>query len=352
LALRKVRITAVRCIAEAELAFHPERTYLYGANGAGKTSILESIYLLGRGRSFRTREIRRLVRRGNAGFGVFAEVEQAGGVRRLGVGYAEGALEKRIDGDSTVGIAALAAVLPVHVIDPGGHRLIESGPVERRRFLDWGVFHVEPDYLEAWRRYRRVLGQRNAALKAGAADIQSWTAALVEAGAAVHTRRAEYVERLAAAVRAVSSRVIDGGVEIAYRRGWPARHSFEEALEAEALARVGDRVTGVGPHRADLEITIAENRVRDQASRGQQKLIAAALVLGQVEVLAGQRAERGVLLVDDPASELDRETLAKLLAALEATPAQLVLTGLTLAQLHPARNASVFHVERGQAIAL
>jgi DNA replication and repair protein RecF len=184
LPLSEVRIAAFRCLTHVEIALDPNRNYLFGPNGAGKTSVLESIYLLGRGRSFRTRQIRKLVRVGTDGFSVFGEVEIAERVVRVGVAFDVGRLQKKIDGDATVGTAELAAVLPVHVVEPGIHQLIEGGPGERRRFLDWGVFHVEHAYLEAWRQYRRVLGQRNAALKgASNSELQTWTAALVEAGA-------------------------------------------------------------------------------------------------------------------------------------------------------------------------
>jgi len=163
--LRRLRITDVRCLAEAELALDPARNYIYGPNGAGKTSILEAIYLLGRGRSFRTRQIRRLVRYGRSGLAVFGEVGDGPRLRRIGVAFNQGRLEKKIDGSAAAGTAALVEILPVHAIDPSSHELIQGGPSERRRFLDWGVFHVEHGYLDTWRRYRRLLGQRNAALK-------------------------------------------------------------------------------------------------------------------------------------------------------------------------------------------
>src|SRR5262249_33040360 len=160
-------------------------------NGAGKTSLLEAIFLLGRGRSFRTRQLRRLVARGSSEFAVFGEVSTESAVRRVGVAWSQGRLEKRIDGESAPGTAALAALFPVHVLDPSSHELVQGTPSERRRFLDWGVFHVEHAYLETWRRYRRLLSQRNAALKAGAGmeELGAWSVPMAEAGEAVHQMR-------------------------------------------------------------------------------------------------------------------------------------------------------------------
>ena len=166
--LSRVRITTLRCLREVELELDPSRNYIFGPNGAGKTSLREGLFVLGRGRSFRTRQMRRLVRHGADGFAVFGVADVDGAERRLGVAYRAGRLEKKIDGQPAVGMAQLDALLPVHAIDPSTHAIVEGGPSERRRFLDWGVFHVEPTYLDAWKGYRRVLSQRNAALKRGA----------------------------------------------------------------------------------------------------------------------------------------------------------------------------------------
>ena len=347
--LSHLRISAVRCLADIEIDLDPGRNYVFGPNGAGKTSILESIYLLGRGRSFRTRQIRKLVRIGTDGFTVFGEGRTAERSARIGVAFEDGHLLKKLDGDATVGTAELAVVLPVHVIEPGLHALIEGGPSERRRFLDWGVFHVEHAYLDSWRQYRRVLSQRNAALKsASRAELQGWTTALVEAGRYVHEARRVYVDKLEVAVAEIGTRLFGTAVHVDYRRGWSERLGFEEALvEAEAADRA-QGVTHVGPHRADLEVLLDERGVRDEASRGQQKLVATTLVLGQVRVHYETTRAPGVLLVDDPAAELDTSALSRLLDTLDAIPAQLIITGLSAAQLPPLPGFPVFHVERGK----
>jgi DNA replication and repair protein RecF len=212
LPLSRLRITSLRCLDEAELELHPERNYIFGPNGAGKTSILEGIFVLGRGRSFRTRQMRRLVQHGADGFAVFGEVVIDGALRRLGVAYRTGRLEKRMDGEPASSMAELAAWLPVHAIDPSMHALVEGGPSERRRFLDWGVFHVEPRYLGDWKRYRRVLSQRNAALKRGAdsAELRSWSIALAEAGVAIDDSRRRYLARLAPYVAGLGGRLLEG----------------------------------------------------------------------------------------------------------------------------------------------
>jgi DNA replication and repair protein RecF len=349
-ALSRVRITALRCLRHVELALEPGCNFIFGPNGAGKTSILEGIFLLGRGRSFRTRQNSRLVQRGQAGLAVYGEVAGASGRHRLGVAFAAGHLTKKIDGEQAAGMASLAAILPVYALDPSSHRLVEGGPTERRRFLDWGVFHVEHAYLETWKTYRRTLSQRNAGLKTRtpSAALRTWTSALLEAAAAVDASRRAYATRLAPHVTEFGRRLLDHDLSIDYRPGWPKGQDLARALE-DAERRDGPIVTTeLGPHRADLDLRFGGRPLQNDASRGQQKLAAAALVLAQLAVAGGHEPGRQVLLVDDPAAELDARSLAKLLELLADIPAQRVVTALSEEPLPRSPGARVFHVEQGE----
>ena len=349
--LQRVRIENVRCIERAELSLHAQRSYIFGPNGAGKTSVLEAIYLLSRGRSFRTRQNRRLIRHGEPALRVFGEARHSKLSHRLGVQLGAEGLEARIDGERADGIAALARELPAHVIEPNIHQLIEGGPSMRRRFLDWGVFHVEHGFLDAWRRFRRVLSQRNAALKQGLAT-SSWDLAFLEAGEAVNTARERYVEILSRTVADVGPALIERPVALTYRRGWAAGSTLAAALEASVERDRARGATQVGPHRADLQITMDQHGVREEASRGQQKLVAAALIVSQVRAFADASEDGGILLVDDPAAELDATAFDRLMGVLDTLPAQLILTGLSEAALPPASGFPVFHVERGKVAAM
>jgi len=326
---------------------HPQRSYIYGPNGAGKTSVLEAIYLLSRGRSFRSRQNKRLIRHGQAALTVFGEARHAEQTHRLGVRLGDAGLEARIDGARAVSVAELARQLPAHVIEPNIHQLIEGGPSMRRRFLDWGVFHVEQGFLDAWRRFRRVLGQRNSALKQGL-DTASWDPAFLEAGDAVNAARERYVDLLGCAVAQIGRDLSGQPVALTYRRGWTSGSTLASALEASRDRERSYGATQVGPHRADLRITMDGHGVREEASRGQQKLVAAALIVSQVRVFAETNGNGGILLVDDPAAELDATAFERLMGALESLPAQLVLTGLSEAALPAAAGSPVFHVERGK----
>jgi len=352
--LGRLRINAVRCLAEVDVDLGGEDCYFYGPNGAGKSSLLESVYLLARGRSFRTRDTRKLVRHGAERLTVYGEAWVGEAVHRLGITFGAGRLEKRRDGEPAAGMAELAALLPVHVVDPSSHQLVEGGPSERRRFLDWGVFHVEHRYLDAWRRYRRLLGQRNAALKTASSDseVEVWTTALAEAGEVVDGFRRRYADALGPVVGRLGEALLGQSIRIEYRRGWAADTPLETALRQGLRQDREAGFTQAGPHRADLALRSAGGAVRDEASRGQQKLVAAALVLGQVQVQGEGTAVRPTILVDDPAAELDPGSLERLREALRKSPGQLLITSLSEVQLPAAAGARVFHVEQGRVLAV
>jgi len=350
MALKHLRVEGLRCLSGVRLDLDPKRNYLWGANGAGKTSCLEAIYLLGRGRSFRLRQTARLIQHGRESLSVFGICEREGVEHRLGVEFGAGRLETRIDGETPPSQAEMLWLLPVHVIDPRLHQLVEAGPSERRRYIDGGVFHVEHRFLADWRQYRRVLGQRNAALKAGASrpELALWTEPLIRAGDAVHDARARYVAALSEIAAELGSKLVGSAVRLRYRSGWRRSLSLAEALAESADSDRAQGFTQVGPHRADLRLEFDTGGIRETASRGQQKLVAAALVVAQVSLFERLTGQRSTVLVDDASAELDLDAQQRLRTALEALESQLILTGLSIDALQPDAGFPVFHVEQGR----
>ena len=330
MALRRLQVTDFRCLHRAEFELDPAFTLISGPNASGKTSLLEAIYLLGRGRSFRTRRPEHLIRAGAECLLLFGEI--SAGERRTPVGLegAQGRLRARVGGERASSLAALAAVFPVQIIDPEVHRLIEDGPAHRRRFLDWGVFHVEPHFLEHWQRYRHALEQRNAGLRSGAprAAVAAWDAPLAAAGEALSAARARYVERLAPVAATLAQRLLGLDLTFVYRRGWPPSETLVEALARSAEHELALGRTAVGPHRAELALRLGGVPVKDRISRGQQKLLAAALLLAQLDLFPEESAVRPTLLLDDPAAELDDPSLEALIGTVRNAGVQLIVTAL------------------------
>ena len=354
MSLRRVQVTDFRCLPLAEMDLDPRFTLLSGPNASGKTSLLEAIYVLGRGRSFRTRRLEHLIRSGALRLMILGEADVAGRRVTLGVSGSEGRMRARMAGEQTASLADLAAVFPVQIIDPEVHHLIEEGPRRRRRFLDWGVFHVEQTFVASWQKYHQVLKQRNAALRSRQprAVVAAWDNDLVRYGEAVTAARQRYVAQLAAIVGPLGQRLLGKELTLTYRHGWARELSYSEALRRSWEQDQESGSTQVGPQRAELVLKLDGFTVTDRISRGQQKLLAAVLLISQLRLFPTDAAAQPTLLLDDPAAELDNERLAGLIEEVRAQPVQLVVT--TLQAEFPALGSPGrrFRVEAGRVQAL
>jgi DNA replication and repair protein RecF len=297
---------------------------------------------------------RELVQTGSTGFTVFGTTDDPELVsHKLGIEVSAG--QRRIRVDAEVGTGAdLARLLPVQVIDPEIHELVQGGPELRRRFLDWGVFHVKHGFLESWRIYQQALRQRNAALRHNEPDelVRLWDEALTTHGERVTLLRTEFLQEFLPLFSSIVAENLPFEAICSYKCGWSSNHGLAEALHG-SLAR--DRAFGstqVGPHRADLSLQVADRRARHRVSRGQQKMLAAALVIAQTRFIAPHITTRPVLLVDDPSAELDRGNRQRLFTLLQEMPAQLFITALETADLPWSAEARMFHVEHGKVTSL
>ena len=324
--LRTLRVEQLRCLRSAELQLAPKLTLIQGANGSGKTSLLESIFLLGRGRSFRNRLTERLICRDTDFLRVYGETVSP--VHRIGFEYPkQGQYQARIDGRDAESLAELPSALFVEVIDPDIHRLIEDGPAERRRWLDWGVFHVEPSFLPHWLRFSRALRQRNAALKLGQ-NPAPWEQELIEHGEQIDRLRAQWLESLRPFWARAVQRLTGLDVQLGYSRGWSQDKTLAQSLDENRSRDLERGSTLTGPHRADVPVRVNAVAAREVLSRGQQKLVSAALVLALLARLRENEGRVPTLLLDDPAAELDESRLSGLVELVRELDCQLVITSL------------------------
>ena len=330
MALSRLQVTDFRCLQLAEVQPDAHFTLISGPNASGKTSLLEAIYVLGRGRSFRTRRLEHLIRHGAERFVVFAEVDTTTRRVPIGVEGSRKGIRAQIDGDKPSSLAELALFLPVQIIDPEVHHLIEEGPSRRRRFLDWGVFHVEQSFVGHWQRYNQVLKQRNAALKAHQprAVVSVWDSDLVRSGEQLSAARVRYVSLLSPIAETIGRNLLGLELALSYRSGWQRGQSMAEALQQSWNHDVEMGATQVGPHRAELGIRLGGTPVKDRISRGQQKLLAAALLIAQIKLFPDASPVQPTLLLDDPAAELDDERLANLIREVSSQAVQLIVSTL------------------------
>lgn len=348
MSLAELRVENVRCIESAELTLHSGCTLIWGGNGAGKTSLLEALFLLGRGRSFRTRFSEHVLRRGTERLTVFARTDRTH-PHAIGVEFdRQRGASARVDGATLGSLAELTLTFPVQVIDPDIHKLVEEGGRRRRRWLDWAVFHVEPRFGDWWLRYARALRQRNAALKQHATEARPWEAELADLGERISEARRAVIDALDPHWRQVIAAVDCPEGDLHYSRGWNAQLSLREALDASRSRDELRQLTYPGPHRADVLIQVAGKPAREVLSRGQQKLMAAALTLAQLRLLQSHSETLPTLLLDDPAAELDREHLAGFVEEISRLGCPLVVTSLQ-PEISGFRTPDrVFHVEQGR----
>jgi len=330
MALRRLQVTDFRCLQTATLELDPRFTLISGANASGKTSLLEAIYVLGRGRSFRTRRLEYLIRSGAPSFIIFGEVERRGLTIPIGVDGTRQRIRGRVAGRDAASLTELTLNLPVQIIDPEVHKLIEEGPTWRRRFLDWGVFHVEPNFVAHWQRYQQVLKQRNAALLTGQSRdlVGAWHSDLVRHGLAITAARSRYAAALGDVASPICRSLLGCDLLLTYRRGWPQELNFDEALDRSWNLDMQRGSTQVGPHRAELGMRVGGVTAREHISRGQQKLLAASLLIAQLRLFPADAPMQPTLLLDDPAAELDHTHLTSLIDEVLSLQTQLVVTTL------------------------
>lgn len=349
LSLQKFIATGFRCLENIEFTPDPALNLIAGPNASGKTSLLEAIFYLSRGRSFRASGNRELIKTGSGGFTLYGEASSEDEPHKLGVEVGTGERRIRVDGENGTG-ADLAQLMPVQAIDPEVHHLVQGGPEYRRRFLDWGVFHVKHNFLSEWRRYQKALKQRNAALRAGESSgtVHAWDAELAAAGEQVDILRSEFIDGYLSLLSSIVNEKLPFAVKCFYRRGWEEGVGLLDVLHQNSARDRQLGSTQAGPHRADLSLSVEDRRARYRVSRGQQKLLAATLVIAQTRYVAAQTGRELILLVDDPAAELDRENRRRLFDLLQHIPAQMFVTALEVEDLPWSDQGLMFHVEHGR----
>lgn len=361
--IKSLTIRDLRVLKHLQMEPAPRINFIIGSNGAGKTSILEGIYLAGRGRTFRHSDARPVISAGAEETQVVVKLERkdAFGMRHeasLGIARSGKDLRCRLNGADIRRRSQLAEALPVQWIGSQPQSLMEMGPDIRRRFLDMAVFHVEHRYLKDLGEFQRALRQRNASLRTGDGKAaRSWDEPFAVAGEAIASRRGLILERIIDRLSVqLTEWDIDPKVDCQYHRGWPSQHALLEALSERAREDLERGFTTRGPHRADLVFYAGgANKKRElvekSLSRGQLKMFVIALHLAVMDVVVSERTAREpVLLVDDLAAELDLRNRERVIGAIDARACQAFVTRLTDDRLPQGERCGLFHVEQGELV--
>jgi DNA replication and repair protein RecF len=343
-ALRRLQLRDFRNFGRQDVELPAEGMAIVGENGHGKTNLLEAIYYLQLLRSVRGARDVDLVRFGAAGFHVSAEAVLGDGRRReIAVGFERAGRRKRVrlDGSEPARLSEALGALPSVIFSPGDVALVAGAPSERRRYLDVALALTSRRYLAALQAYRGALVRRNAALRetarrGGAADRAAvWEPALAEHGATLRRERVAWVahwsDELTRLCRAIGER---GAVRMRYASAQPLDGDLAAALRATLEAKrehdVRRGITGAGPHRDELELTLAvpegegehapdgpPRELRVFGSAGQQRTAAIALRMLEAATLREASGALPLFLLDDPFAELDARRAHRILELLD-----------------------------------
>ena len=355
--IAKLVLQDFRNIETLNSEFHPSLNIILGDNGSGKSSILEGVFYLAHGKSFRTSNSDILVQLDKKHFSVSAKTllgNQLG--LRKGCGVNSRFNEIKIDGDRCYKFSELAKKFAVQIITPESFYLFFGGPKQRRRFLDLGLFHVEHRFTDTWKYFSRTLKQRNACLKLNTSsqDLHYWTDTFIKASENISTLRKAYAIKLTTELNFwinILLPQIKDSITVKYDQGWSSNLSLADALSRVSVKELKLGYSLVGAHKFDIKFLVDNKPIETQLSRGQQKLFLIALTLAQTKLIEQQKQLIPVLLIDDVGAELDEHSRALLNTAINALECQIILTAIetdSVAQfITDEKNYYMFHVKHG-----
>jgi len=350
--IESLMLQGLRNLTPVSITPSPDINVIYGMNGSGKTSLLEAIYYLAYCKSFRTHKQKNLIQHGQDSLTAFCKLPN----RQLGIERnVKGERRIKLNGEWLQSAAELASILPVQLLDPTMFRLLEGSPQLRREYIDWGVFHVEQNFINVWRDFKRAHQTRNALLRSGGAsesERQIWHQTLAGLANQINGMRMSYMESLLPVFnRYMELLNPDLDISLAFYQGWGKDRDYLELLEESWPSDLKQGFTQLGPQRADLRVKAKGMPAMEVLSRGQQKMVVCALKLAQAELYQQASGSPCIFLVDDLSAELDISHRKALCTLLESLKCQVFVTAVEDTQMTDCWSVSSqikkFHVEHG-----
>lgn len=355
--ITQLRLTSFRNLSTVNIMPHANLNFVYGDNGAGKSSLLEAIHVLGFGRSFRTSKPDLFIQNEQLQAAGFCLFDFEGEETRLGFSRSkQDGYTFSVNGDKTKRISDMARMLPVQIFTPQSSDLILGAPLGRRRYIDWLLFHVEHSFHYLSSRYQNCLMQRNALLKQfdfkeakKFAEQDVWLEQLADLGNSITSLRQDYISRLNTEISTLYAQFYpELNVVLRYTTGWDKNYSLLESLKSKVERDLFKGSTSSGPHKADMQFIVDGKNAADFMSRGQLRLLVSVLLLAEVKLLKELTSKPSVFLIDDIAAELDEDTREKFIASVVEQNTQVFVTAIQKEQLsfmQHYNNKKVFHVE-------
>jgi len=348
MAIRQLSLTDFRNLRSTTLDFNTGTNLVTGANGSGKTSLLEAIYVLCQAHSFRTHQLKQCVKHGQSSFLLFGRFADF----KAGLSKSDKRLDIHVNGVSIQRRSELVRRVPIHIVNAGSFALLDGSPQKRRAFIDWSLFHVEHAYAGIWADFNHALRQRNRLLKTrqDLKLLEYWDEHLAAPSIQLQQMRQRQCVELRQSIEAEFGELLSGiPIEIDYRQGWPADTDFREALKQQRQRDIKSGFTNVGVHRDDLLFSCGGRKADEVLSRGQSKRLCMALLMASLKMVGQKTGKRIILLIDDLHSELDQPALLKIYEQLAVMDLQLFVSNIDgrLPEGLQAKEFKMFHVEHG-----
>ncbi len=379
--LELLKIHNGRNLLEYTLKPHPFFNIIYGPNGVGKTTILESVYLLLRSRTFRSAKYKSFINHSENTCTIFSRFSSCSVMDEsdttidnvhsftLGISRSRDLSQPVIHLNSKKinSLSTITNLVVLGLITPESFTLLDAGPSIRRKFIDWGVFHVEPEFLSDWRSFKKVLASRNTLLARFSKDfksqgklstrqselLQCWTPQLVALNNKLHQYRLNQIANISdyfADFLKIFSEQLCADIKLQYYQGWNKDLEYDDYLTDKIVDDLNSGFTRYGTHRGELKISLKKNLARDILSRGQKKIVIICLILAQYKYLINFESgrEHHILLLDDIDSELDEANLLKLFTILSEFKSQILVTTTNNSKYNFINDSDckVFHVEQ------
>lgn len=372
--LEFLKIHNGRNLKEYSLSPHPFFNIIYGSNGAGKTTILESIYLLLRSRTFRTSKYKSFINHDSNTCTIFSRFTSDSesnyfGSFTLGISRSKDSSQPvlHLNSSKINSLSSVTNLVVLGLITPESFTLLDAGPSIRRKFIDWGVFHVEPSFLSDWRSYNKILTSRNNLLAQYSKKYKSnhilsnkqidllecWSPQLISFNNkldCLRERQIKNIEPIFNGYLSCFSTSLSNDISLKYYRGWNKDSAYEVFLKDKLHDDLLAGFTRYGTHRGELKISIKNNMARDILSRGQKKIVIICLILAQFKFLIDldSSREHNILLLDDIDSELDQKNLLILFNILHTFNSQILVTTTNNSKYNfiDKDDFKLFHVEQ------
>ncbi len=350
-------ITNLRCLTQLEFSPGAETSLIWGANGSGKTSVLEAFALASWGKSFLSNRALDIVRSGSEGLSVRAVLNgEAGGRFAVAVRKQAGETAISVDGQAIQAASVLAQRVPMLVINSKAADILTENPSNRRALIDRTMFHVEPGYVSAWKSYRTALRQRNELLRrqAPVREAGFWNQQLVSLAEQIDLRRQQVVACVNQALADNPLQERLGPLKLHYAPGWNRTQGLLQELEQSWTRDLRSGYTASGMHRADVALRGDGKTVARRISRGQGKFIVCSILMALAGFIHREVGIRPVILVDDLAAELDDKMRSGVVDMINRSGGQRVFTAIKIAELPEVAEStqSMFHVEQAYPAAI